>query len=228
MDAAAAWFAHILRISLVREGKIMRRMICLISLLTAASLMLVSCGGPAANNAGNKPANAGNSANNAAAAPAPNAAALEADLKKMTTDMAASLLKNDVAAMEKMYAENYQFVGPDGAVSNKTQRLDAMKSGDTKYESITFDDISVRTNPEGTGAIVISKGTVKGKNMGRKADGQYRVSHVWSKTKDGWQLVNGQTTPLAAATNAAKADDSKPVNSNTTANGAKPPPPANR
>lgn len=201
-------------------------MICLITLLTVTSLLSISCGAPDAANAGNKPANTSNSANNATAtAPAANAAALEADLKKMTTDMAASLLKNDMAAMEKIYAENYQFVGPDGAVSNRTQRLDAMKSGDTKYESITFDDISVRTNPEGTGAIVISKGTVKGKNMGKAVEGQYRVTHVWSKTKDGWRMVNGQTTPITAASTTAKTDDDKKPDDDEKKDDDKPPPP---
>lgn len=201
-------------------------MICLMTMLTALSMVLVSCGGPGANNAGNKPANAGNSANNATAtAPAANAAALEAELKKMTTDTAASLVKNDVAAMEKVYGENYQFVGPDGSVANRTQRLDAMKSGDTKYESITYDDISVRTNPEGTGAIVISKATVKGKNMGKAVDGQFRVTHVWSKTKDGWRMVNGQTTPLTAAPASAKTDDNKKPGDDDKKDGEKPPPP---
>lgn len=197
----------------------MQRMICLITLLTVTSLLSISCGAPDAANAGNKPANTSNSANNATA-PAANAAALEADLKKMTTDMAASLLKNDVAAMEKIYAENYTFVGPDGSVATRSQRIDAMKNGDTKYDSITYDDISVRTNPEGTGAIVISKATVKGKNMGRQVEGQYRVTHVWSKTKDGWRMVNGQTTPLTAAPTASddkKADDKKTESANSNA-----------
>ncbi len=181
-------------------------MVLVSSMLITASLLLVSCGDPGTGNAGNKPVN---SANNAAAATPVNTAALEADLKKLTTDMAASLVKNDIPAMEKVYGENYMFVGPDGSVATRAQRVEAMKTGDTKYESITYDDIAVRTNPEGTGAIVISKAAVKGKNMGRDVNGLYRVSHVWSKTKDGWRMANGQTTPITAAAEPAKADDKK-------------------
>jgi ketosteroid isomerase-like protein len=207
----------------------MRKIFLVSSMLIAASLLLVSCGDPGAGNAGNRTANAGNTANNAAATAPANTAAIESDLKKMTTDMAASLVKDDIAAMEKVYGENYTFVGPDGSVATRAQRIDAMKSGDTKYETITYDDISVRTNPEGTGAIVISKATVKGKNMGKPVDGLYRVTHVWSKMKDGWRMVNGQTTPITAAAAPAKADDLKAADANKAANGAKPPsPPANK
>jgi ketosteroid isomerase-like protein len=187
----------------------MCRMFFVVSMLITASFLMVSCGDPGAGNAGNKPANATNSANNAAAAAPVNTAAIEADLKKLTTDTAAYLVKNDIPAMEKVYAENYMFVGPDGSVATRAQRLEAMKTGDTKYESITYDDISVRTNPEGTGAVVISKATVKGKNMGKDVNGLYRVTHVWSKTKDGWRMASGQTTPITAAAEPAKADDKK-------------------
>jgi ketosteroid isomerase-like protein len=196
------------------ERKTMRVFLVNLLLVAASTILLISCGEQAGNgNAANKPANA------TATAPAANAAEIETDLKKMTSDMAASLVKNDVAAMEKVYGENYMFVGPDGAVATRAQRLDAMKSGDTKYESIAYDEVSVRTNPDGTGAVVISRATVKGKNMGIAVDGQFRVTHVWSKTKDGWRMVNGQTTPIAAAAR-AKADD-KATSTNTNANAGK-------
>ena len=190
----------------------MSRKFLLTATLISALLFLVSCGEPAANNAANKPANAANNSNTGA--PAANSSSIEADLKKATTDMAASLAKNDIPAMEKVYSENYMFVGPDGTVSSRAERIEAMKTGDTKYDSINYYEISVRSNPEGTGAVVISRASVKGKNMGKSVDGQYRVTHVWSKTKDGWRMVNGQTTAITAAATTAN----KPSNSNATSN----------
>ena len=129
-------------------------------------MVLISCTPPAANNSNSNANKTTNAANNTSANSTANAAAIETDLKKMTSDMATSLVKNDIAAMEKLYSENYMFVGPDGSIATRAQRLDAMKSGDTKYETLTYDEVSVRSNPEGTGAVVISKATVKGKNKG--------------------------------------------------------------
>jgi ketosteroid isomerase-like protein len=75
-----------------------------------------------------------------------------------------------------------------------------MRSGDTKYESVAYDEVSVRVNPEGTGAVVIGRATVKGVNMGTRVDGQYRITQVWSKSADGWKMASGHATPISAVT----------------------------
>lgn len=181
-------------------------------LLATACFLLSACGEPAANNAANKPANA---ANNAATAPV-NTTAIEADLKKMTNDMAASTVKSDVAALEKIWADNYMFISPDGTLSTRAQRIESMKSGDTKLDSLSYDEVTVRVNPEGTGAIVVARATAKGKNLGQPVDGQSRVTHVWSKTKDGWRMVSGQVTRITSPA-PAKADDTKAAETNKAA-----------
>ena len=182
----------------------MKRTFLTLTMLAAASLLLISCGAPAANNtAANKPANAAN----AAAAPAVDAAAIETEIKKLANDGATAITKSDTAALDKLWADNYLFIGQDGAVSTKAQRLDSMKAGDSKIESLTYDEMSVRSSPDGTGAILIGRATVKGTNMGKPVDGQMRFTQLWAKTKDGWRSVSGQVTPITAS--AAKADDKK-------------------
>jgi ketosteroid isomerase-like protein len=187
----------------------MRKYIFAIAMLLTASF-LTACN-PAANS--NTSNTAANGANNSAAKPAANTAAIEADVKKLVTDAAASLSKNDVAAFEKSTTDNYMFVNPNGVVTTRAERAAAMKSGETKYESVAYDEVSVRVNPEGTGAVVIGRATVKGVNMGNKVDGQYRVTQVWSKTADGWKMASGQATPISAAA-ASPASNTAASNSN--------------
>lgn len=179
----------------------MRKVLCF-AMLAIASL-LTACSEPSNNSNAAKPANAANTANTSSTNTAASAAAIETEIKKAVTDMAASLVKGDAAYFEKLYTENYMFVGPDGAVSNGTERVASMKSGRTKYDSLAYDDVAVRTNPEGNGAISISRATVKGVNLGLPVDGQYRVTHVWSKTKDGWRLASGQTTRITGGSGPA-------------------------
>lgn len=196
--------------------------------VTAVTLIIAACVmacEPAANT-GNKPANA--TANNANTAAPATAAAIETDIKKLATDMSAAQVKGDAAALDKMWADNYVFVGPDGVVATKAQRIDSMKSGDTKIESLSYDEMSVRSNPEGTGAILIGRATVKGVNLGKPAVGQFRMTQVWSKAKDGWQLVSGQVTAITAAAAPAVTTAANTANANKMANTAKPPPPANK
>ncbi len=170
-----------------------RNLFALITL--AVSSFMISCSEPAANS---KPANI--AAGNANVAPPVNPAAIEADIKKLVTDYAAATAKNDIAAYEKTTADNFMFVGNDGAMQTKAERVESMKSGATKYETLTYDDVSVRVNPEGTSAIAIAKAVVKGTNMGKPIDSTVRVTQVWSKTKDGWKMSSLQATNLTAKT----------------------------
>jgi ketosteroid isomerase-like protein len=173
-------------------------------MLASGIVFLASCGAPASNNAANKPANNANAANTAAPV---NTAAIEADIKKLISDYAASTGKGDADAYEKMTTDNFMFVSTDGLVQTKAERVASMRSGATKYEKLTYEDVNVRVNPEGDGAVAISKATVKGMNNGKPIDDTVRVTHVWSKTKDGWKLASLQATSITAKTGP---DDKKP------------------
>jgi ketosteroid isomerase-like protein len=191
-----------------------------ITMLIAASLMLASCDSPPANTAAaNKPVNNANAANSAAPV---NTAAIEADVKKMITDYAASAGKGDMDAYDKMTTDNFMFVSNDGLVQTKAERMAAMKSGAIKYDTLTYEDVNVRVNPEGTGAVAISKVTVKGVNNNTPMDRTVRVTHVWSKMKDGWKLASLQATDITAKTDdkaktADKTATAAPANANAAA-----------
>ena len=170
--------------------------------------IFIACGDQGGSN---KPANApANTANaNTAAAQPVDAAAIEADIKKLVTEYAAAMVKSDVAAFEKTTSDNFMFVSNDGSIQTRAERITSMKTGATKYESLTYDDLNVRVNAEGNGAVVIGKATVKGMNMGKPIDGVNRVTQVWSKTKDGWKMASLQATPLTAKSDDKKVDDKK-------------------
>src|SRR5687768_9346554 len=167
----------------------MRKIFLTFTILIVSCVLLSSCETPMANNAANKPAN------NANTAPV-NTANIEAEIKKMANDGIAATIKGDTAAMEKIWADNYTFIGQDGAVATRAERLESMKSGSTKIESLAYDDINVRVNAEGTGALLVARGTVKGTSMGKPVAGQVRISQVWSKAKDGWRQVSTHVTNI--------------------------------
>ena len=186
--------------------------------LCAAALILASCGEPAANNTASNNSNkaANSAAANAAGAPAGDKASAEAEVRKIIDATQTALGKNDADAMEKIYSDNYMTVNQDGSVQNRSERLAALRSGDVKYESFAFSDINTRANAEGDGVVSISKLTLKGSFKGKPMDGVYRVTGIYSKTKDGWKLAGSQSTRIEDA--GAPAANSKVVNTNTNAN----------
>jgi len=180
--------------------------------------LLAGCGQQAG-----APANAvaSNAANASKPAAPVDTAAVEADIKKAVAEYAAGMAKNDMAAFDKGTTDNFMFVGNDGTVSTKAERMESMKTGATKYESLTYDDVTVRVRPTGDGAIVIGKATVKGMNMGKPIDGANRVTQVWMKTNDGWKMVTLQATAITAKADDKKADEKKPDDKKTDADDKK-------
>ena len=185
----------------------MKKLILLITMLVASSIMFTSCGAPAANNtsnAGNKPANAANTAT----APAADKAAVEADIKKMMEDFAAALNKPDVGALDKMYSDDYALIDANGAMQTKAARIEGIKSGRVKMEGLKFEDLKIKTNPTGDGAVVTGRVTGKTTMDGKTEENNSMVTWVMGKMKDkGWQFVNAQITNIKAVPAPAKADD---------------------
>ena len=190
----------------------MKRILLSISLLIAASIVFTSCGAPAANNAanaGNKAANAANTAT----APGADKAAVEADIKKMMDEFAAALNKGDVAALDKFYSDDYTLIDANGAMQTKAARIEGIKSGKVKIEGLKFDDLKIKTNPAGDGAVVTGHVTGKTTTDGKTEENNSRVTWVMGKMKDkGWQFVNAQITNIkaAAAKTDAKTEEKKP------------------
>lgn len=109
----------------------------------------------------------------------------------------AALTQRDSAALGRIWADDYTFINGSGALLTKAQRLANLKSGSTALDSINEEeDIKVRVYGGDT-AVAISRVTIKGQYSGQQATGEYRSSHIWTKTSSGWQLVCNQLTPIA-------------------------------
>ena len=63
----------------------------------------------------------------------------EQAVRQTLDDLAAGLRNNDTAVLDRIYADNYTFVGDTGMIMTKAERIAAFKSGDLKYESISYE-----------------------------------------------------------------------------------------
>ena len=181
------------------------RQIFAATMFAFGALILISCG-DASVTPKNTTAAPPNAATNTA--PATNPATAEADVKKLLKDIETALSKNDADALDKIYAPDYVLVNQEGVAQTRAERLAAIKSGDIKYETFAYSDITVR--PYGDTAVVNNIATFKAMSKGKPIDGKFRVMSVWVKGKDGWRQVSAQATQIAdAAKTDAKKDDMK-------------------
>ena len=116
----------------------------------------------------------------------------EKNVRQTLDQMATALKSNNADAIGKFYADDYTFVSPQGVLFNKTQRLDGIKSGQTKYESFEYADSKIRIY--GNTAIVNT--TAKVKMSGQDANTAL-VTLVFVKKSDHWLVVAAQATPPA-------------------------------
>jgi len=119
----------------------------------------------------------------------------EQEVRNMIESYRTALLRRDIPALEKIWADDYVFVNASGEVLTKAQRLANVKSGGTTLESINEEEnITVRVYQNS--AVATSRVTIKGQYGGQPTSGQYRSTHVWVKGPAGWQLVSNQLTAL--------------------------------
>lgn len=114
--------------------------------------------------------------------------------RQALNELIAGLGKNDIAALDRIYADNYTFVGDTGMMMTKAERIAAMKSGDLKYESISHEVVSVHLF--GDTAVIVTRITTKMAPGLKFTDGKFITTGTFVKLKGRWQLVAAHNTRL--------------------------------
>ena len=123
----------------------------------------------------------------------PQASAVEHEVKQMYDAYRQALLERDVAALERLWADDYTFINASGQLLSKADRLANLKSGATAFGTIKNEDEQL-VRVYGDAAVATSRVTIVGRYSGRETSGQYHAMNVWVKRQGRWQLVATQLT----------------------------------
>ena len=123
------------------------------------------------------------------------AANVEDELKKLETDRAAAVVKGDVATLEKQTSDDYTLINMNGQMSDKSQMVNAFKTGQSKLTSDELSDMKVRVY--GNTAVITGKADVNGTLGGKDATGQIMFTRVYVKKGGQWQSVAFQQTRVS-------------------------------
>ena len=121
---------------------------------------------------------------------------MEEQVMKAGMEYARIIRERDVAALERILADEYLFTNESGKVRNKAEDIAGYKSGDTKFEKAEIADQKVRVI--GNGAAV-ETGTfhIKGANKGTPFDTVERYTTVWVWRGGRWQVVADHVSTVA-------------------------------
>jgi ketosteroid isomerase-like protein len=120
------------------------------------------------------------------------------DLVRLEQKLTDALVRNDVANVERLWADDLMFVGTDGKSSTKTERLASMKapaSPAIAVLSATNDEVKVRLYGETAVVTLLSTWNVRVND--RDSSNRYSTTHVWTRKRGRWLLVTAHVSRVA-------------------------------
>jgi ketosteroid isomerase-like protein len=102
-------------------------------------------------------------------------------------------LKNDIEANDRLLADNWVNINPDGSVTTKGKLMELLKDSSFKIMSIDNDEVMVRVF--GDAAVVTGRSTSKRGGQGSEViTRQVRFTRVYARSKGRWQVVSAHNT----------------------------------
>ncbi|HZI59300.1 MAG TPA: nuclear transport factor 2 family protein [Pyrinomonadaceae bacterium] len=131
-----------------------------------------------------------------------NVASIEAEVKKLETDWAASANAKDGNAVRRVLADDVVITYPDGTTGTKNDEIQMVESGaitadawETLDSKVTVLDADAAFM---TGRSVVKNGKLKHPKTQKTIDisGEYRFLDVFAKRNGRWQIVASQATGI--------------------------------
>ena len=100
----------------------------------------------------------------------------------------------DVAYLDKIFADDFFALNPQGLLLDKPHMLENMKRADRVFKVVNPRETQVHFY--GDVAILTEHVTVDGEDKGRHFGGEFRFVRVFAKQNGNWKVVLAQGAPL--------------------------------
>jgi uncharacterized protein (TIGR02246 family) len=123
---------------------------------------------------------------------------VEQQIRELEQAQARAAVAGDSAALERIFAPDFRMINPAGAMASRAELLGMLGGGKSPYRKATYvtDSVTVYGNK-----AVVTTGT---ESVEYAADGrpqQRRVTQVWQKNGNEWQLELRQATLVSPPQN---------------------------
>jgi len=110
----------------------------------------------------------------------------------------------DMAFLDKILADDFFALNPQGKLLNKTQQLENLKRPERTLKVLNARETHVQFYANGDVAILTEHVTVDGHDNGKPFGGEYRFLRVFAKQNGNWKVVLAQGSPMPEQPAAAK------------------------
>jgi ketosteroid isomerase-like protein len=126
------------------------------------------------------------------------------DIMRTGQQWAAAESSGDVETLAGLVTGDFRVVGPVGFILDRQQYLGRYRGGFAP-ESVSWDEVTVREY--GRAAVSIATVTQRASFGGQRADGQFRVVHLFVRDGDRWRIANVQYSTIGGPSPFARAAD---------------------
>ena len=102
----------------------------------------------------------------------------------------------DTAFLDKILADDFFALNPQGRLLNKQQQLENLKRPDRTLKVQNARDTEVRFYGDGKVAVLTEHVTVDGLDKGKPFGGELRFLRVFAKQNGQWKVVLAQSSPV--------------------------------
>ena len=121
----------------------------------------------------------------------------EDEVRQIERDWGDAFERRDLAALDRMMADEYILTDPLGSVRSKEESLQAIKTNQLHFESTRSDGVTVRIN--GDTALVTGTSTFRGRYKGWPMSGKYQYTDVLVKRQGRWRAMGSHVTALGTS-----------------------------
>lgn len=133
----------------------------------------------------------------AGSAVAADARAIEAEIRQLDAGRVSALLKNDVKALEQLFAEEMVYVHSAGKIDGKKPYLASLAAGNLTYLSIRYDPAPGVLVAGPDTAVVTGRAAIEFKTKaGQLNQRVLTTTTVYARGASGWKVVSYQATPV--------------------------------
>jgi len=118
----------------------------------------------------------------------------EKELLRVEKEFAEAIVKNDLEGIERLVADDWIIIGPDGEIVERSRFFEVIKSGAMTHDTMESEDFRIRVYADS--AVVTGITRTKGKFMGQEFSTEERATDVFVKCDGRWQCVLTHLTRL--------------------------------
>ena len=120
---------------------------------------------------------------------------LHREIESLEAQWRTALMQNDVATVNRLLADDYLGINPNGTLETKADALALRRAGTTKISSM--DPINMKVRVYGDTAVVTSQVQVEGHDGERDISGRYHYTRVYSHRSGEWKVVSFEASRMA-------------------------------